>query len=295
MKRNVIVKIFLDVTMVILYSLLMFAKGLGGFFHETVGIGIGILFIIHVLLNCSMIKGLFKSVKNGNPGKTVLLVSVIILTICMPVVIVTGIFIAKELFVIQSDISWDLLFNIHNILSYVCLGIMLLHILLHAKYLAGVLRKLPSAVSGKEMKSAIVRFSAGAFAAVVLYSSMAVYRNISDKQELSDERDFIKNKNTVSTVPEDSPSAETESVLPVIEENSVPDRENDEILITESPDDESSIELPETTPPPTLEEYLSVLTCTGCGRGCSLLTPRCRKGQAQAAQAEEEYYQIYAE
>lgn len=172
---------------------------------------------------------------------------------------------------------------------------MLLHILLHAKYLAGVLRKLPSAVSGKEMKSAIVRFSAGAFAAVALYSSLAVYKNISDEKELSDERDFIKDKNTVSTVPEDSSSAETESVLPVIEENSVPDSENDEILITESPDDESSIELPETTPPPTLEEYLSVLTCTGCGRGCSLLTPRCRKGQAQAAQAEEKYYQIYAE
>lgn len=295
MKRNVIIKIFLDVTMVILYSLLTFAKGLGGFFHETVGIGIGILFIIHVLLNCSMIKGLFRSVKGGNHGKTVLLVSDIILTICMPVVIVTGIFIAKELFVIQSDISWDLLFNIHNILSYVCLGITLLHILLHAKYLAGVLRKLPSAVSGKEMKSAIGRFSAGAFAAVVLYSSLAVYRNISAKQEFSDERDFIKDKNSVSTVPEDSSSAETESVLPEIEENSVPDIENnDEILITESPDDESSIELPETTPPPSLEDYLSVLTCTGCGRGCSLLTPRCRKGQAQAAQAEEEYYQIYS-
>ena len=36
----------------------------------------------------------------------------------MPVVIVTYIFIAKELFVIQSDISWTLLFNIHNVLSY---------------------------------------------------------------------------------------------------------------------------------------------------------------------------------
>ena len=61
---------------------------------------------------------MFKSVKSGNPGKTVLLVSDIILTICMPVVIVTYIFIAKELFVIQSDISWTLLFNIHDVLSY---------------------------------------------------------------------------------------------------------------------------------------------------------------------------------
>lgn len=139
------------------------------------------------------------------------------------------------------------------------------------------------------MKSAIVRFSAGAFAAVVLYSSLSVYRNISDKQEFSDERVFINEKNTVSTVPEDNLSSESKPVLTVINERSVPDNE----LITESPDDESIIDLPETTPPPTLEEYLSVLTCTGCGRGCSVLTPRCRKGQAQAAQAEEEYYQSY--
>lgn len=65
LKRNVIIKIFLDIAMIILYALLMFAQGLGGFFHETAGIGTGILFVIHVAMNYSMIKGLFKSVKNG--------------------------------------------------------------------------------------------------------------------------------------------------------------------------------------------------------------------------------------
>ena len=66
MNRKVIVKIFLDIVMLVLYALLMFAQGLGGFFHETVGLGIGILFIIHVALNIPMIKGLFKAVKSGN-------------------------------------------------------------------------------------------------------------------------------------------------------------------------------------------------------------------------------------
>ena len=75
MNRKVIVKIFLDIVMLFLYALLMFAKGLGGFFHEVVGLGIGILFIIHVLLNIPMIKGLFKTVKNGKPEKVILLVS----------------------------------------------------------------------------------------------------------------------------------------------------------------------------------------------------------------------------
>lgn len=295
MKRNVIIKILIDVTMIILYIMLMFVQGLGGFFHETVGLGIGILFVIHILLNYSMIKGLFLSVRKGNSKnlKKILLASDIILTICMPIVIITGIFIAKELFVIQSDFSWTLLFNIHNVLSYVCLGIMVLHILLHAKYLLGVFKKLPSSLSGKEMKSALCRFSAGAFAAVILYSSLAVYKHMSNKQDYSSQRDPNNDKNSVSTAPTNNSDVYTEQTLPLIEESSIAENDDDNASITENSYDGSSITKVETAPPPTLEEYLSGLRCTGCGRRCSLLTPRCGKGEMQAAQAEEKYNQIY--
>lgn len=46
---------------------------------------------------------------------------------------------------------------------------------------------------------------------------------------------------------------------------------------------------------PTLEEYLKSLTCKGCGRRCSLLTPQCRKGDNFANQAKAEYYSTYGE
>lgn len=46
---------------------------------------------------------------------------------------------------------------------------------------------------------------------------------------------------------------------------------------------------------PTLEEYLKSLTCKGCGRRCSLLTPQCRKGENFANQAKTEYYSTYGE
>lgn len=46
---------------------------------------------------------------------------------------------------------------------------------------------------------------------------------------------------------------------------------------------------------PTLEEYLKSLTCKGCGRRCSLLTPQCRKGDNFANQAKTEYYNTYGE
>ncbi|MGN0632746.1 MAG: DUF4405 domain-containing protein [Oscillospiraceae bacterium] len=304
MKRNVIIKLFIDITMTVFYLLLMFAKGLGEFFHEAVGIGIGIIFIIHIIMNLSMIKGLSKAVKKGSPLRTILFASDILLMICMPVVIVTGILIARELFVIPSDISWELLFDVHNILSYVCLGIMALHLLLHAKYLIGVIKKLPSAFSGKEMKAAVGRFSAGAFAAVILYSSLALYKNISDKQEISDEHDKLAEKNTITYAPV-SDSVTTESGTAKSSDISsqtveapsddVEEEYNDKPAVTEQPEVEEMITQPETTspPPPTLDEFLSELRCTGCGKNCLLTSPRCRKGQTQAEQATEEYYQIY--
>lgn len=295
MNRKTIVKIFLDIVMLILYALLMFAQGLGGFFHETVGLGIGILFIVHVALNIPMIKGLFKAVQcaNPKPEKMILLISDIALTSCMPIVIVTGALMAKELFAVNSGISWQLLFDVHNILSYVCLGIMVLHLLMHAKYLVGVFKKLPS--SGAEMKSAVCRFSAGAAAGVVLYTSLAVFKNYTDKDITNNQ--YLTDKNTVSAPPvisqpnssvNESVSDNEQSTESTVIE-SVPDNEK----ITESAA-ESVSESTETTPPPSVEEYLSKLICTGCGKRCSLLHPRCGKGQMQAERAKEQYNQTYA-
>lgn len=189
MKRNIIVKFLIDISMAVLYVLLMFARGLGEFFHEAAGIGIGILFLLHILLNLQMLKSLFKSVlgSNSKTQRDVLAVSDAVLIVCMPIVILTGVLIARELFAIDSGISWSFVYNIHNILSYVCLGIIALHTLLHAKYLLGIVKKLPSAFSGKEMRAALLRYFAGAAAAITLYFSLAVHNNLSDKNIASGE------------------------------------------------------------------------------------------------------------
>ncbi|MDD5924060.1 MAG: hypothetical protein PUC88_04650 [Clostridia bacterium] len=158
-----------------------------------------------------------------------------------------------------------------------------------------MLKKLPKALPGKEMKSAIRRFAAGVFAAVILYSSISVCKNISDKQNFPNEHDFVKDKNTVSTKPKNNSIVDTQSELSAIEESSSYVIEDEKPPVSDNPNDESITSQTETTPPPTLEEYLSGLTCEGCPRRYSLLTPRCTRGQAKAEQAEEEYYQIYAE
>lgn len=44
---------------------------------------------------------------------------------------------------------------------------------------------------------------------------------------------------------------------------------------------------------PTLNEYLDGMTCTACHKHCSLLNPRCNRGERQVEEAEAEYLQLY--
>lgn len=47
------------------------------------------------------------------------------------------------------------------------------------------------------------------------------------------------------------------------------------------------------TDKPTIEEYLSKLFCTGCGRHCPLTNPACGKGMSRQTQEIQKYNQIY--
>ena len=123
-----------------------------------------------------MTKGLINSATkpDAKANKVILLMMDIVLLIGMPIVIATGVLMAKDLFVVDTGLPWEIIFNIHNVLSYVCLGAMLIHFLLHAKYLVTVCKKLPSALGSKEMRSALCRFGAGTAAGIVLYFSLSL-------------------------------------------------------------------------------------------------------------------------
>lgn len=273
----------------------MFAGGLGGFFHEAVGIGIGILFVVHFLLNISMTKGLINSATKpgAKANKVLLLMMDIVLLIGMPIVIATGVLMAKDLFVIDTGLPWELIFNIHNVLSYVCLGAMLIHLLLHAKYLVTVCKKLPSALGSKEMRSALCRFGAGTAAGIVLYFSLSLgnifFRNTDNLLSISKD---IQSDTQTDTPTEPTVITHDNTIPEPIQGTSIIDDndsqgEDDEVIISEpQPETEGDT-------PPSLEDFLSKLTCTGCGKHCSPLYPRCGRGNMQAQQAEEEYMQTY--
>lgn len=327
MKGTTMLKLLLDVAMCVIYLMLMFAKGTGDFFHEAAGIGIGILFIIHLILNRSMTRGLVSGIKKGSARADRKLLGILDIILCvgMPVVIVTGILIAKELFVINSGLSWRMLFTLHNVMSYVCLGAIALHTVLHGKYLAGVCKKITS-IGNRELKSAVCRFGAGAAAMVTLYSATYIYlhrendgefqapKTTDNKiaQSVSDQSradistpsdDGTSNKTTQPVLdqsqtdvnaPSDDDTSSDDTVYSEVQtETSEAITENVTLIYENDEQDEQTIAEPAPEDIPTLEEYLGNLHCTGCNRSCSLLNPRCGKGQSQAEQAQEDYLQMY--
>lgn len=308
MKRNTIFKLLLDVAMLVLYLLLMFAQSLDGFFHEAAGLAVGAAFVLHVCLNIPMTKGLLSSIRHGKAGAgKKLLLSDVVLTLCMPVVLATGVLIAKDLFVLPAVLPWSLVFMLHNVLSYVCLAVMACHLLLHMKYLAAVLGKLPSA-RPRELGAALGWFMSGAVAVAALFVGLSLYGKLFP--EIVTANPAKSSSFAAAPVSEEKPSPEptakapAETPAPAPTATPVPEQEPPAPSSSE-PQEESPAEEPEEEPmeyepepvpeAPTLEEYLSELYCSGCGRGCSLLNPRCGKGTEQAAQAEAEYYQLYGE
>lgn len=269
MKHRTFLKLLIDIAMCIVYLMLMFADGVGGFFHEAAGIGIGALFIIHILLNRSMTKGLIASVRAGSGGirKRLLLASDLILFTGMPLAILTGILIAKELFMLPIGLPWKLIFLVHKYASYGCLTALCLHVLMHAGYLAGVVRKLPS-MEKKELRAALCRFGAGTVVSVALYLAL------------------------VLCIPSDNKTAPQLPTIAAETSHAVEDVRSEEALTGGIPSAlESKAESAEEIP--TLEEYLQGLQCTGCGRQCSLSSPNCKKGRMQAERAAEEYAGMY--
>lgn len=269
MKHRTFLKLLIDVAMCIVYLMLMFADGVGDFFHEAVGIGIGALFIIHILLNRSMTKGLIATVRAGSGGirKRLLLASDLILFTGMPLVIFTGILIAKELFVLRIGLPWKLIFLVHKYASYGCLAALCLHVLMHARYLAGVVRKLPS-MEKKELRAALCLFGAGAAVSVALYLALAL------------------------CIPSGNKTAPQLPTIAAGTSHPVEDVRSEEVLTGGIP---SALESNEESAEgiPTLEEYLQGLRCTGCGRQCSLISPNCKKGRMQAERAADKYASMY--
>ena len=278
MKGKTVLKILLDVVMTVLYVLLVFELGTGAFFHETVGIGIGVLFILHVLLNLKLIRGLRRSVITGkaSTSKKLLYYSDVFLPFGMFVAIVTGVLILRVLFSMNIGAVGTLVYAVHNISSYICLAILLSHVLLHSKCLAPAIKQLFNNWRSKQVIKSVSGFAA---IAMVLYIGDSTVYSSYKKANAYYVASSISETVSGNTA---APQTAIGAVITTASPNSGAEDDDDSDIVNKT----QSTAL-------TLTQFLGTMICTGCHKRCLLTSPQCSIGRTQAEKAKVSYEQQY--
>jgi len=279
MKSKPIFKLLLDLAMTVLYTLLMFNLDDWGFFHEAAGLGILVMFGLHLWLNKKAFIGLWRKAQRTECDlKSFWMASLdVLLFVGMLITAVTGVLIAKTLFTIEVGELWEELLIVHTIASYMTSAILAAHLLIHMQYIAAVVKAWSKKPVSRGALRAIGIFGACALTMAMIYIwGMTAYQKGQDAQEL-----LIQNAQAASTTQGQDTQTEDSAAIPSNKKKE---------------DDESQQEnTTETMQTPTLQDYLGKLYCTGCHRRCLLTNPHCAKGQAQAQSATIEYEKQYGD
>lgn len=129
MKSNVIVKRSVDTAMYILFLFLMGQCVLRGIVHEWMGISIGILFVVHNILNYKWYITLLKGKYSW--ARTVQLVINIFLLLAMLFCMASGILVSQHIFAIGSGKMIELGRHLHLVSTAWAFVLMNFHLGLH--------------------------------------------------------------------------------------------------------------------------------------------------------------------
>ena len=270
-------KMIMDGIMMILLLVLMNYDLTGGLIHEFLGIVILVGFIIHAAANRRYYAAMIKAIKRGKAGtrNKVAFAINIILPFLAILMLLSSVAVSRELLPgISVMFRSEMWVPIHIICAVVLLICVFIHVCLHAKMISAFIGQYAESPALQKLKSAGMRVMAFLFALLVIKSS---FSNMTDAVSLLPSRDPDQ-----SEFDSDSNKQSNEMI---IEDNDTGDQDGYVIEIEPEPEAEETV---------SLEDYLGSLFCSGCGRHCSLLSPRCGKGENQASQAAEEYYETYS-
>lgn len=274
-------KYCIDTLMMILYIILFAYQITGNMWHEILGIGLFILFLMHNILNRKWFRTFPKILKEGRHNPIVLIWNIInlLLLLDMIVLAISSVMISKTVlagvFIADSNM-WSYFHTACAyggfILSSVHLGCHWKSILLSMKHAAGVTK----VSAGVTIVSRVL-----AFALAILGVINSFEQNIGGKflyhrsgKNIPPKEDSIQ-PGEVETI-----STETErgAFIQLHGGNRPGNRNMESRTFTESIEEGESE-----------SDFLGRLVCTGCGRRCSLLSPRCNVGESQAQSASAYY------
>ncbi|AET68176.1 hypothetical protein Desor_2627 [Desulfosporosinus orientis DSM 765] len=144
MKNSNYIKLTLDIVIVLLFTLLYNVRVFGGLaFHEMVGLGIGALFMVHILLNWQwVLKVTQRLFDRSLPGKIRFGYCLnILLLFSMAFTIISGLMISKVLFPGFAGVNGRVFRGLHSSIPYVTLVLVGVHLGLHWQWIMGLMKK----------------------------------------------------------------------------------------------------------------------------------------------------------
>ena len=254
-------KIIFDIGMAILFVFCMKYRFTGNLLHEVLGIVLILGFIVHVSINHKYYKAIFqnKNMNSRSPKQILSLIINTILLLAIPVMAVSSVMISRDVLSFMN-LHFDghgMWRTVHIISAVVLFSGSLVHLLLHMPLFKGMIGKNVNRQDFEKVWNMGSRVVAVLMSIFVVFTSIRVSKNAigiggghhGDRQH---EQGYMT----------DRKPKEQDAIT-----NGSSDQEDDTDL----------------------NEYLGSLTCHGCGRGCSLLTPQCMKGVRQAEQAKETF------
>ncbi len=316
-----VVKIILDAAMTLLFILLINAFGTGLEFHEVAGLAVGAMVIFHIILNFNWIKGIIKNFSKAPLKTKFMFVLNTLLALGTTLIIATGVLISKVLFPQLAVQDQDFLIAVHKWTSYILLGFIGVHLVIHAKYILNMAKKMFMQRREKVVKYPLIGMGALTLILAVgliwyQFSAMKIDDYVSE-DSLSKQTDIPSQSQTTTGEPPltsetqatATETTQTESMTQTeaVTENKSSNSKEETSIQTPAQTSaltESEITIETTTSQSiqttsaqveqiSLEEYLGSLHCTACPKHCLLSNPRCGKGEVQAEKATEKYYSIY--
>lgn len=139
------IKFGLDIFIALIFVLLYNTRVFGGLaFHEIVGLGIGAIFLVHILLNLQCVIKVTQRLFDHNlPSKTRFGYFInILLLLSMAFTIVSGLMISRVLFPGLGFVNQRTFRDLHVDFSYLSLVIVGVHIGLHGQWIIAIMKKL---------------------------------------------------------------------------------------------------------------------------------------------------------
>ena len=275
---NIKYKLILDGILLVLLMVLMDYSLTGGLMHEVLGIILLAGFIVHVAVNRKFYKAMLNAIREGRvntKGKIAFAID-IILPIATAIMLISSLAVSTDLFPgIGGLLDRSIWMPIHVVCAVLLLICVFAHVCMHAKMFERFINRATGDAVSVRIKTAGMRVMAFLFALLVVKSSFSSMESVAS---------FLPSADNSETEIDNNSSKKNNEVI--IEGDDSSDQDGYVIEIDPEPEPEETV---------SLDDYLGSLFCSGCGKHCSLLSPRCGRGQDQASQATTEYYEIYSE